>query len=98
MDNYSRRKFIGKVAKVGFFIGTAASCATLLNACEGLLDTGTYAVMASKCTGTSICLSYCKFDAISIVNSKAVISEVKCTACGACASKCPANAIYYVSN
>lgn len=49
-------------------------------------------INADKCKGCSICAKVCPFEAIAMVNKKAVINE-KCTACGACVEKCPFGAI-----
>lgn len=45
------------------------------------------------CLGLGSCMSVCKFDAIKIENSIAIIDESKCTGCGACARKCPKQVI-----
>jgi len=45
-----------------------------------------------KCTGCSRCLKACPFDAIKIINKKAVIGE-ECTLCSACVQVCEFNAI-----
>lgn len=49
-------------------------------------------INADKCKGCSICAKACPFDAIDMVDKKAVINE-KCTACGTCVEKCPFGAI-----
>jgi electron transfer flavoprotein alpha subunit len=51
-------------------------------------------VTAEKCTGCSLCIKSCPFDAIAIVDSVAMIVEEKCTICGACVSDCPFEALY----
>ena len=45
------------------------------------------------CLGLGSCVSVCRFDAISIVNGIAKISESKCTACGMCVKICPRGVI-----
>lgn len=45
-----------------------------------------------KCTGCRMCLKACPFDAIKIINKKAVVGE-ECTLCGACVQVCEFNAI-----
>ncbi|MFX1450641.1 MAG: ATP-binding protein [Promethearchaeota archaeon] len=44
------------------------------------------------CTACELCLTRCKFNAISIENTS-VIDESKCMGCGLCAVTCPNNAI-----
>ena len=50
-------------------------------------------VINEKCTGCSLCIKSCAYDAITIVDKKAVIDLDKCTLCGACVSACPFEAI-----
>jgi len=42
------------------------------------------------------CINSCRKDAISIINSKAVINYDKCVKCGLCMQACPYNAIVYI--
>lgn len=49
-------------------------------------------VMKEKCVGCGACIRVCPFDAIQMVDKKAVITD-KCTACGQCIEKCPVKAI-----
>jgi UDP-glucose 4-epimerase len=42
--------------------------------------------------GCGTCLEYCVFDAISIVQGKAV-HDSTCRGCGRCATRCPENAV-----
>ena len=48
-----------------------------------------------KCTGCSVCLERCPFNALTIVDNIAQVDEVTCTLCGACAKQgvCPFDAI-----
>lgn len=48
--------------------------------------------MKEKCVGCGACIRVCPFDAIQMVDKKAVITD-KCTACGQCIEKCPVKAI-----
>ena len=50
------------------------------------------------CTNCGTCESYCRFDAISILNSNVVISEILCDGCFLCSHICPENAIKMVQN
>lgn len=45
-------------------------------------------VLQDKCTGCSLCLKACPFDAIALVDRKAAIDLDKCTLCGACVEAC----------
>ncbi len=49
-------------------------------------------VIEMKCIGCGKCVRVCPFDAIDMVNKKAIIGE-KCTACGQCIEACPVEAI-----
>lgn len=50
-------------------------------------------VLAEKCTGCSLCLKVCPFDAIRITDKKALIDLDKCNLCGACVHSCKFKAI-----
>jgi electron transfer flavoprotein alpha subunit len=50
-------------------------------------------VITNKCTGCSVCIKCCPFNAITITNQIAEIDADKCTICGACVSSCPCEAI-----
>jgi len=50
------------------------------------------------CTNCGICESYCRFDAISVLNSKVVISAISCDGCLLCSRICPVNAIKMIQN
>ncbi len=45
-------------------------------------------VITKKCTGCTECFSACPFDAITMVDDKAVINPDKCTGCMACVRVC----------
>jgi len=50
------------------------------------------------CTTCGICESYCRFDAISVINSKVVISGISCDGCFLCSHICPESAIKMAQN
>mgnify|MGYP002547009940 CR=1 FL=1 len=45
------------------------------------------------CLGLGSCVKACEFDAIHIVNGKALVDREKCKACGKCVAKCPRHLI-----
>ena len=49
-------------------------------------------VIAEKCIGCSLCVNDCLYDAIDMVEDKAVIND-KCVLCGVCVEVCPVDAI-----
>lgn len=51
------------------------------------------AIIVEKCTGCSLCVKACPFDAIRVVAKKAVIDLNKCTLCGACKDACKFKAV-----
>lgn len=50
------------------------------------------------CTTCGICESYCRFDAISDIDSRMVISGISCDGCFLCSHICPEKAITMVQN
>ncbi len=52
---------------------------------------------AVACTGCTLCLKECKYDAITIENFLSYIDPVKCVLCRKCVSVCPTNAIWEVN-
>jgi len=49
-------------------------------------------IIEEKCTGCGLCIRACPFDALEIVDKKAVVNE-KCTLCGLCVGSCRFEAI-----
>jgi len=50
-------------------------------------------IIIEKCTGCTLCVKACPFDAIRIMDKKAIIDLNKCTLCGACKDACKFKAI-----
>lgn len=48
------------------------------------------------CTACGICMSYCRFDAITENNGRVIISETACDGCSLCSRICPVDAITMV--
>ena len=55
----------------------------------------TIRVIPDLCTGCRICLKACTYDAIDMIDKKAIINE-KCTICGACVDVCKVDAILII--
>ncbi len=61
---------------------------------EHVFVSGNHAVIDTNlCTNCGLCMSYCRFDAISSVNGIINISEVSCDGCFLCSRICPSKAI-----
>jgi dihydroorotate dehydrogenase (NAD+) catalytic subunit len=45
------------------------------------------------CTGCGLCVTSCVYDAIHVVEKKAVLSKDKCYGCGLCVTRCPVGAL-----
>jgi MinD superfamily P-loop ATPase len=52
----------------------------------------------SLCTNCRLCIDYCRFDAISLINDNVSISEIACDGCVLCSRICPEKAIRMVAN
>lgn len=50
------------------------------------------------CTNCGLCTRYCRFDAISFVDTKVTINELFCDGCRLCANICPVQAISMVES
>ncbi|MCK9604419.1 MAG: FAD-binding protein [Candidatus Omnitrophica bacterium] len=50
-------------------------------------------IIVEKCTGCTLCVKVCPFDAIRIMDKKAVINLDKCNLCGACVPACKFKAV-----
>ncbi len=55
-------------------------------------------IIIEKCTGCTLCAKVCPFDAIRIMDKKAVIDFNKCTLCGACRDACKCKAVLLEKN
>lgn len=51
-----------------------------------------------KCTNCGLCMEYCRFDAITKVDEKFVVSETACDGCQLCWRICPEKAISMLDN
>ncbi|MDD4979850.1 MAG: FAD-binding protein [Candidatus Omnitrophica bacterium] len=51
-------------------------------------------IIIEKCTGCTLCVKACPFDAIRIMDKKAVIDLHKCNLCGACVPACKFKAVF----
>ncbi|MBA7669562.1 Caffeyl-CoA reductase-Etf complex subunit CarE [subsurface metagenome] len=49
-------------------------------------------IILDKCVGCGLCLKVCAYDALSLIDKKAVVNE-KCTVCGACIDVCKFDAM-----
>jgi electron transport complex protein RnfB len=47
----------------------------------------------SFCEGCEICLEHCQFDAIEMIDDKALVIEEDCYGCGVCLDQCPNQAV-----
>ena len=50
-------------------------------------------IIIEKCTGCTLCVKVCPFDAIRMMDKKALIDLHKCTICGACKDVCKFKAV-----
>ena len=50
-------------------------------------------IIIEKCTGCTLCIKVCPFDAIRIMDKKAILDLDKCNLCGACVPACKFKAI-----
>ena len=50
-------------------------------------------IIIEKCTGCTLCVKVCPFDAIRMMGKKALIDLHKCTICGACKDACKFKAV-----
>jgi electron transfer flavoprotein alpha subunit len=50
-------------------------------------------IIVEKCTGCTLCVNVCPFDAIRIIDKKAMVDLDKCNLCGACVPACKLKAI-----
>jgi MinD superfamily P-loop ATPase len=50
----------------------------------------------NSCTNCSLCINYCRFDAIANINGKVIISETLCDGCKLCSRVCPSQSLIMV--
>jgi len=48
---------------------------------------------AERCVGCGACAGICPFDAITVVDGRAVIDRARCMGCGVCVAACPQSAL-----
>ena len=66
---------------------------------ESIFTSGHKAVINyNLCSGCGLCLSYCRFDAISEMDNRVTISEISCDGCFLCSHICPEKAITMIPN
>ena len=53
-----------------------------------------FQVDSTSCNACGECVQVCPYDAIEIIDNKAVIDQTKCTQCGECIDACPKGAIH----
>jgi heterodisulfide reductase subunit A-like polyferredoxin len=89
-NRMNRRDFLGKMLVIS---GSVGLLSIGVSSCSEIGNADFYIVDQVKCTGCEDCLPSCNFDAITISNKKAIISEDLCMGCGKCVSYCKHNAI-----
>ncbi len=57
------------------------------------MDSEPIIIISDKCTGCSLCVEACPFDAIAIEDKLAVVDLDKCNLCGACVDACKVEAV-----
>lgn len=72
---------------------TAMSAYNLLDAPMFASSGYKCAIDEEKCVSCGICVDYCKFNAMQMVDDKMVFDKAKCLGCGVCESKCTSGAI-----
>lgn len=60
---------------------------------ERSAKTSVIIIDGDKCIGCGQCISVCPFNALSLVNGKAVLDEASCRNCRECIPACPTGAI-----
>lgn len=64
---------------------------------EDVFVSGYKAIMdKERCVNCGVCLEYCRFDAINLIDGKVVISALSCDGCFLCSRVCPEQAITMV--
>jgi len=55
-------------------------------------------VIKDKCVGCGLCVKACLFNAVKLVDKKAVVDEDICTLCGACVTACKRHGAIFIQN
>jgi heterodisulfide reductase subunit A len=74
-------------------LSAAARIYGMVSKDEILLDPIVVEINKQKCNGCGECVKICSYNAIDMVDGKAVINEALCKGCGACSPVCEPNAI-----
>ena len=59
-----------------------------------LVNSSNLEVESTLCVGCGKCVTVCPYNAITVLNNKAVIDPSKCQHCGKCVKVCPYDAIH----
>jgi len=74
-------------------LGAAAKGSTFVKAGKIELSPEKASVNKELCNGCGDCAKICPFEAITVVDGRAVVDSLKCLGCGACVPECKVNAL-----